>query len=650
MDTLTLYSTVALAPVAAYALSPATSALSVVVLIALVWAHIKHALQVSDTPSARILTAILLPLASLSVGTILSLLLSNPYAGTTLHTAWDALLALSLFALSTSLCPLLALALTARRHSGSYTALLLPPLFFALAGIAQERAGTGRVGWWVPPLLAPEGVGWITRISGQVGADALVCVAGIALAEAAWAVVGGREGGGLLGGMEVEIVQERRRRAHQSLRLLAVVLAVVLVGPLVPASRYTPEHPVPGDSAWTYPPLKVACVVPPALVSGRDERRTTVDDWLAETRVVAGRGAKVLTWSEGAVRLDKGQRGEEGNRWEAMGEEERELLKRVGEVCDMYKVYILATYLVPPASSSSHERQKYLNVATLVGPASLSSTPSAPSPHLVWSTTKHHPVPFVESYTHATRALPALGSAPHALPFASVQLPHAPHTPSPHRTPLQRVALAGAICQDVAFPSLLSTFSPVPHTGAHNTPLRTPQLLLNPSLAPPSLPGLAHASLAQARSRALEHGAFLLRCDATGSSLLAGPDGDVRVLVLAREGAGSWEAELPLGRAAAGRGGTAWDALGGTRGGDAWVGAQGWAWLALVAFVALVRVVEGGEAGHWLRGVEWRQLGERAREVGAQAGRRVASVFVRESEEGMNRQGMVTEGRLVDVE
>ncbi|GAA6049289.1 hypothetical protein JCM3770_005924 [Rhodotorula araucariae] len=669
MDALMLYSTATLVPVAAYAVAPATSTLSVIVLIAVVWTHLKHALQTARHPPARALAVVVLALAALVVGTVNSFLLSNPAAGATLHSKADTLLVLALFALVTAACPLLALALAAGGVGGgrgTYAALLVPGLLFALVGILQERAGAGRVGWWVSPLLHADGGAWITRMLGQVGADAGVCTAGVALAELGLALLRYPLGGGTLPAAATQSEPERFA-ARRPLRLLAFVAAVALVGPLVPVSRYVPEHPVPDNKAWTYPPLKVGCVVPPALVSpgrdsdhGRHAHRTTLDDWIAETRVVAGRGAKVLSWSEGAVRLEKGQRGEEGDGWEAMGGDERAILERVAEVCDMYKVYVLATYLVPPTSASSHASHKDLNVATLVGPASLSPDPSARGPYLVWSTTKQHPVPLVESYAHAARLLPALGSARSALPLARVQLPPAPHTPSPRRTPSQHVAVTGAVCQDAAFPSLFATYAlPAQHRqDADAAAPRAPQLVLNPSRVPPSLTGgLSRSTVEQARARALEHGAFLLRCDAGGGpALLAGPDGDVRVMVPAGDegdGVGSWEAEIPLGRAAAAaRGaGTVLDALGGTgTGGSGWIGAQARVWFALVAAVALVRIGEGGEASRWLRSVDWRGFRTRVADGVAAARRRFGDVFVRESEEGMSRAGPVTEGRLIDVE
>lgn len=49
MDPSTLYSSIALVPVAAYALAPAAPVVAIAVLIALVWSHLRHTLEVGRT-------------------------------------------------------------------------------------------------------------------------------------------------------------------------------------------------------------------------------------------------------------------------------------------------------------------------------------------------------------------------------------------------------------------------------------------------------------------------------------------------------------------------------------------------------------------------------------------------------------------------
>ena len=76
-----------------------------------------------------------------------------------------------------------------------------------------------------------------------------------------------------------------------------------------------------------------------------------MDSLLKETRRVASRGVKMISWSETALNLEErhmgNRKGKEG--WEGMGEEERELLRKVGEIAEMYKVspFSLLLNLIP---------------------------------------------------------------------------------------------------------------------------------------------------------------------------------------------------------------------------------------------------------------------------------------------------------------
>ncbi|GAA6005173.1 uncharacterized protein JCM10292_005594 [Rhodotorula paludigena] len=658
-----LVQSLALVPLAAYALAPATSALSTVVLVAGTSVVIKNGLATHRQPVARFLGLFLPLLAFLAAGSAWSALLTNR-AADSFSSAFDAALVALLYSLVSAVLPLVALVVShlALQHvepgrDKGYTALLVPAWLFALAGIVQEQAGVGRLGWWVKPAVeVADGLGWVARLGGQVAVDFAVAAAGIALGEVVCSTVRRSEDGAERRDIrlfdDADMNEHARTQIRRLVRLLLVLLFALNVSPLLPLTSYPPSHPSPTDPTYTYPPVKVACVVPPTHHNhGRQELLTTLEDWLAETRVVAGRGAKGLSWSESAVRLDKGTRRDEGDGWDAMGQQEQRLLQSVAEVCDMYKVYILATYLVPPPSSS-RQNNKLLNVATLVGPTTDADEPSGPN--LIWSTTKHHPVPLVESYSHVSRQLSAIGSAPASLPLADIALAHAAHTPSPHLTPLQHLSLSGAICQDIAFPSLASSYvlssTTRPDVSLRNPP-HTPQLLLNPSLVPPSLPGIAASQLAQARARAIEHGSFVLRCDApsSGSSALVGPHGEV--LVRASQAGGSWEAEIRPEQAAARHGGTVFEWVAGVEAGEKrWVGAQMRVLLGLLAGLAAIRIVEGGEVARWGRRLEWTSASARVSDVWRTAKILWARLFVRESEEGMGRTGTPSEERLIDVE
>ncbi|BGP34223.1 hypothetical protein JCM10296v2_006038 [Rhodotorula toruloides] len=672
MDRIQLWTTLALAPLAAYAIAPVTAPLAAVPLIAATLLAIKAFLATAPNPLQALL-ALLLPLLSLTTGTSLSLALSNS-PSSTLSSPLDTFLALSLYALIASFAPLVALAagelllsLATKRRPGaakSLTAVLVPAWVFALAGIVEEGAGTGRMGWWVRPAVESEGVDWVRRVGGQVFVDLAVGSAGVAGAMVVWEWVRRREGGeGDLQGEGDEAGgtdSTWRKSASKPLILLAFLATLVFVGPLCPAPAYRPSHPSPADHAYVYPPLKIACVVPPSLVSSsRHTKHAKLDDWLKETRIVAGRGAKVLSWFEGAVELEKGARTEEGEGWVAMGEQERELLSRVGEVCDMYKVkganqgdenrrltlfesqvHILATYLVPPPLSQ--HSSKRLNVATLVGP----STVDTSTPNLVYLTTKQHPVPFIESYSNTARSAPSLGSLSDTLPLAAVTLSHPPRTPAPHLTPLQTVSISAAICQDVSFPSLL-TSCVSPSTIPSESQPKKPQLILNPSNTPSSLHGISHGQFAQTRARALETNSFVLRCDSpgtTGGSALFGPQGDVRVRT-GGEGVGSWEAEIGVEGAS---GGTLLTWLG--RHGGRRIGSEGFVLLLVASMLVVVRLVEGGELVRGVKSLDWRAQVLKVEDAVLWVRRKTAEITAKRGEEGLGREGPITEERLIEVD
>ncbi|GAA5945493.1 hypothetical protein JCM10213_004175 [Rhodosporidiobolus nylandii] len=650
---LVLGSIAATAPLAAYALTPGTTVLATVSLVASASLAIKLVLGCNDRNTVTRATAQLaLLLLALTVGSTLSFALANRGVASVLSSSCDTFLAVCLYAVSTALFPLSGLLageglLFLSPHAPSFANLILPAWTFALAGVLQEQLGVGRVVWWIQPQVG--GMSWLARGAGQVALDVTVAVAGLAVAELlSLALNGGMDEeqqdllGDECGAHGREARRRRFSRMRKPLRLILLVAAIALLGPLLPANSPAPAHPSPGDVAYTYPPLKVACVVPPGATSRHSPSKpgaAPLEEWLMETRIVAGRGAKVLTWSEGAIPLNKGGKGGEG--WEGMGIEERELLRTVGEVCDMYKVYVLATYLVPPRYGSKHKR---LNVATFVGPSSLASEPREGQPYLVWSTTKHYPVPFVESFSHDSRADSTLGSVPGAIPLATVELQPEKHVPEPRNTPRQQVNIAGAVCQDVAFPSLLSSYISPSSTLSQ---ARTPHLLLNPSLTP--LTSLATPQLAQARLRAVEHASFVLRCDGpTGTSALIDPSGAVRAFSHGDDGGGSWEAEIPVEHAARE---TVFEKV--PFGGRSRVGTEGAVLLWLALALGGVAVLEAGTVQRAARRVEWTKLKTRVTDAVAWARGRTARLVVRESEEGMGRSGQIREeeeARLVEVD
>ncbi|GAA5991694.1 hypothetical protein JCM10908_001095 [Rhodotorula pacifica] len=618
MSRVLLWTTFALAPVSAYALAPAAPPAMSAVALAAMTIFSLQTISKSHAPRAEKAVSFMLVWLALGVGTATSLVLSNSTLSSTFSSGLDIIAALFLFTLVTTAVPLAGLVLliasTPSEKASSATAIGLSGLIFALAGSIYEHiSGIGRIGWWTR-ALTPGRTSPLydlgERIGGPVLVDWVVGACALAIAQVAWrylsAAVSVRDGLGA----SVDLLQHEEDEetvggpalqpaldtisttARPSLRkpayFLLLIGLLVLAAPVLSVSDLVLAHPAPNDRSYVYPPVQVGCVSPPL----RDKQPLSAEDWIKETTVLAGRGVKVLSWSEGAVRLDKGAKHEpDGDEHEpqlAFDEQELSLLRRVGKICDMYKVYVLAAY------SAEHTDN---------------------SPNIVFTTTKHHPVPFVESYSHAVRALPQLGSIAGWLPLAQVTLPHPPHTPSPHLTPLQSLSISAAICQDAAYPSLLSSLARVDSSQD-----RTAQLILNPSATPPSLPGFGALSLAQARARAIEQGAFVLRCDepavaATSSSgsVLIDPRGQVRVWTGSDSSSGSWEAAIRPEEASTHGRATFWTWLGGT-GAEAVLSAEARFLLLLAAAVLLVRIVEGGEARHYIGETDWRQAIGRYRE------------------------------------
>ncbi|TKA53758.1 hypothetical protein B0A53_03800 [Rhodotorula sp. CCFEE 5036] len=474
------------ARVSAYALAPAAPAsLGAVVLLATTTYAMRTTFK---GPACRGEKAVALALVwlALAVGTATSLVLSNSTLSTTFSASSDIVAALFLYTFTTTVIPILGVGLLGAavpaQDGSSLTRISLAGLVVALAGSVYEHvSGIGRVGWWIRASQPGHAYAleWAQRGGGPVLVDWVVGASAFALAQLVWISLnsatsaGSLEGGDLLHhdvGEEAPGAARWKSRRKPVYFLLGLAL-FALLAPLLPEPRTRLVHPSPSDGSYVYPPLHVGCVSPPF----EGKHGLTVDDWLKETTVWAGRGVKVLSWSEGAI-------------------------------CDMYKVHVLATYTAPPAADSA--RHQLLNVATLVGPREDSSHNPDENPNIVFTTTKHHPVPFVESYSHAVRAVPELGSVAGALPLARIAVPHSGHhTPSPHLTPPQRITVSAAICQDAAYPGLTSSLSVV----GGDDHLQAAQLLLNPSATPASLSGFGALSLAQARARAIEHGAFLLR-------------------------------------------------------------------------------------------------------------------------------------------
>lgn len=224
--------------------------------------------------------------------------------------------------------------------------ILLPAIAFAFVRIVQEHTGAGRSIWWVAGSTTLE---WTSVYGGPVLVDVLIAILGASLAEL------------ILLRRPVELRRllipptdgeaedspedqsETRPKPYRPLLAIAFVALLALAGSYPSYSTFIPTHPSPTDPDYRYPPTKVGCVVPPPRGEHhtRQKHRTerTLDEWIRETQVVASRGAKFISWSEAAVRLegDPSRRGA-GDGWQAMGVHEQALLIKVGAVANQYNV------------------------------------------------------------------------------------------------------------------------------------------------------------------------------------------------------------------------------------------------------------------------------------------------------------------------
>jgi hypothetical protein len=176
--------------------------------------------------------------------------------------------------------------------------------------------------------------------------------------------------------LEIEVDQSGTQRRSSPFALARLILlstfAAIALSPnaLSSSSITLRRHPSPTSPNFIYPPVKIACVVPPSAIGSikPKPRDSDVDDWIQESAVVASRGAKILSWSEGAVRLqkdkDSSHEGKEG--WEGTGSNERTLLERLAKVTDQYRVYILATYTLPSASLKVRSFSLYFRLVLLL--------------------------------------------------------------------------------------------------------------------------------------------------------------------------------------------------------------------------------------------------------------------------------------------
>lgn len=258
--------------------------------------------------------------AALVLGSVVSTLFSNPHLHSVLPSLESALglVAISLVTTVIRVIGILAgesILLFDSPSDGPWTSALVPTATFALAGTLGESLGVERTLWWVHH--GGGSIAWLAGYGGQPLVDFVVAGLGAA---GAWMVL---NGGVVVGAFRKTHVEERflmdeediseevgesvaqlAARPQPSLvrRLLpflpfALFLLPAILGQIIPPAAFHPKHPSPGSPTYRYPPVKVACVVPPGVAERY--RRTKpdvgpIDEWLHETTVVASRGATIV--------------------------------------------------------------------------------------------------------------------------------------------------------------------------------------------------------------------------------------------------------------------------------------------------------------------------------------------------------------------
>lgn len=242
--------------------------------------------------------------------------------------------------------------------------IFLPALLLAFTGIIGESLGLGRAFWWIQSSSSK--FSWISNYFGPVGIDFVVGIlcttlsqlvlnltveptrSSIDLAQSVSFTKPYRDiesDTEVIDQSDTVSVDSKIATSTTPLRpSIYFLLFIFMISYLPSIDMFHHSHPSTSIPDYTYPPISVACVAPRSSFDrhrkGKDE--TTLEDYLHETRVVASRGAKIISWNEGAVRLEEGSgKSSEGNRnegWNGMSKVEREFLMKVALDANQYQV------------------------------------------------------------------------------------------------------------------------------------------------------------------------------------------------------------------------------------------------------------------------------------------------------------------------
>lgn len=223
----------------------------------------------------------------------------------------QAILLISLVALISTFFPFFAILLSnlvIRRTKSTFLKISIPSLFFVLAGELQSRIGIGRAVWWNNSGAA--GLNWLGVFVGPGGVDFLIGLVSFSLG-AAFEEVLSRRVGSEDGEEESEGMRAGGREGEEENRSK---LPWIIIGLYILLSSISPNappavehlHPSPTSPNYVYPLLRIACISPPQLESrnSKKAKKSSVENWIAESAIVAATGVKLLSWSEGAVILE----------------------------------------------------------------------------------------------------------------------------------------------------------------------------------------------------------------------------------------------------------------------------------------------------------------------------------------------------------
>lgn len=243
--------------------------------------------------------------------------------------------------------------------------------------------------------------------------------------------------------------------------------------------------------------IKIGCVLP-RVSDG--EGQATLPQYMYESEVLSGRGAKVLLWPEGAAHFSS--RAE----YARFDEQVRSLAQR------------RRAYIAPSFTAQAHFIHNSLP-AHYPSREVIASTLISPAGELVYSYAKQALVPIAETYSYER------GSSP--LPREHIFVPRAAARSSAAGT---NVSISTAICHDTSYPAIMRQAYPS-------------SLVLIPSSV--FSEGLARNRISQLQASAQSLRTSYLVCDASPSGLSTFIDqrGDIRYF---QAGSGSFDVSVSV--------------------------------------------------------------------------------------------------------